>query len=606
VINTQRWYFPLCIFLATCFGVFVLPFLLPPPYLAGVSAANVAGFNNKVASLASAALGTFVGFAALRWPRVQRARSGGDFRRIPRPLIIATAIFCGCMVAVLSYLIAISRQNYGDGSYFIRQIGMHVDYGRKLYDQIELPYGPLLFYGPVMVKALLSPLHASTKAAYYTTLVLEHVVGLLLVAYVLDRLPILRKWKIIFLLLCLLHTYPFGFGLNYTFFRFILPIAFLVLAAGQTRPWRLGACLFAGQAASLSLSPELGLAFGASSVAYAAYYFLTAGRAWLVAVLAPFMATAAFLLLAGAGYLRMLKLFARGIANFVVEPLPYILVFLFALIWLVPLMLARFFREARPEAPLLAALYVYSVALLPVAFGRDDPGHVLFSGIGIYLLSLVAISEMRPLQQVAWVTCVVLVLTWTAFVDDEFYWPMLRTRIHYDTSHWQDHGLMRAAHAFTQRLSPAAEKALFSTGPTDYSDYQPFDLKSLQAIVGNDPVALPLNVPLPVEEALRSSGQFIPTFYDGEWSILDASAEDRQLEELNAARWALIPKGPIVRFSETQESVAPYLGHRLPYRSPYPMKREPYVIGKRFEKNLQANWQPYAEVGKYEVYRRRD
>ena len=45
---------------------------------------------------------------------------------------------------------------------------------------------------------------------------------------------------------------------------------------------------------------------------------------------------------------------------------------------------------------------------------------------------------------------------------------------------------MRAAHAFTQKFSPQAEKRLFSPGNGDYADYQPFDLKSLQAIVGND------------------------------------------------------------------------------------------------------------------------
>ena len=61
-------------------------------------------------------------------------------------------------------------------------------------------------------------------------------------------------------------------------------------------------------------------------------------------LLRPSRRPAAFFLLAGDGYLRMLKLFARGIANFVVEPNPYILVFLFALVWLVPLTLARFFR----------------------------------------------------------------------------------------------------------------------------------------------------------------------------------------------------------------------------------------------------------------------
>src|SRR3984893_11903954 len=113
VINTQRWYFPLCILLATCFGVFVLPFLLPPPYLAGISAANVAGFNNKVASLAAAALGTCVFFTALRWPRSGPEQGNADFGKLPRLLVLTTVVVCGSMVAGLSYLVAISRLPYG-------------------------------------------------------------------------------------------------------------------------------------------------------------------------------------------------------------------------------------------------------------------------------------------------------------------------------------------------------------------------------------------------------------------------------------------------------------------------------------------------------------
>jgi hypothetical protein len=301
----------------------------------------------------------------------------------------------------------------------------------------------------------------------------------------------------------------------------------------------------------------------------------------------------------------MLKLFARGIANFVIEPLPYVLVFLFALVWLVPLMLARFFREERSEAPMLGAVFVFSVALLPVAFGRDDPGHVLVNGFGIYLLSLVAVSDVRPRQQVLWMTCVVLVLTWTAWVEDRGYLPVLRARIHYDTTHWQDDRLMRVAHALSRKLPPA-QRAFLSAGAGDYLDDEPFDIKSLDAIVGDDPVALMVSVPPQVEEALRRSGKFVPTFYNYHWSVLDESAEDRQIKEMNASRWALIPQGPIRMYTETPENVEAFLGHRLPYRSPYRSKREPYVIGRVFQENLQANWQPYAEEGKYEVYRRRD
>ena len=199
-------------------------------------------------------------------------------------------------------------------------------------------------------------------------------------------------------------------------------------------------------------------------------------------------------------------------------------------------------------------------------------------------------------------TCVVLVLAWTAYMDDQVYWGMLRTRICYDTSHWQDNGVMRVAHAFTQKASPAAERLIFSAGTNDFVDYVPFDLKRLQAIVGNEPVELPLSLPLPVQEALKKSGQFVPTFYDCEWSILDASAEDRQLAEMNQSRWILIPQGPITTWTETPASIVPYLGLGLPYR----MKREPYAIRRRLAEELEANWQPYGEVGKYEVYRRRD
>jgi hypothetical protein len=578
VINKQRWYFYLCLFLATCFGAFVLPFLLPPPYLAGISAANVAGFNNKVAALATAALGAFAGITALLSQRTTQPHSpSGDFGKIPFPITVVAAVLCGCMISMLSYVIAISNQPYGDDRYFIHQISMYVDYGRKLYYQIEFTYGPLLFYGTAILYKLLSPLHVTLNAAYYITLVIEQVTGLMLVAYVLNALPILRRWKIVFLLLCLLHTYPFGFGLNYTFFRFGLPIAILILAARQSLPHAAAACFFAGQMVCLAISPELGFAFAASSFGYCVYQLCTSQRAWILAAVAPFAATALFFLIAGNGYLSMLKLFARGIGNFVVEPLPYVLVYLFALVCLVPPMLARFFLNSRPEAPLLAALYVFAVALVPAAFGRSDPGHVFFNGLGIYFLSLVAISEAKPRCQQIWMTCVVLVVVWSAYIDGRVYAAQLRKTIREDITNWRH--------------------------PTT-PGYQPLDISRLQTIVGREPVFLPFTIPYPVEEALKRSGQFIPTFFDREWSILDASAEDRQLAEFNAAHWAILPVGFQPNFTETQQSIAPYLGHRLPYHSPYPEKRTPYVVYNKFNQNLAVRWRLYQNLGEYDLYRR--
>ena len=41
----------------------------------------------------------------------------------------------------------------------------------------------------------------------------------------------------------------------------------------------------------------------------------------------------------------------------------------------------------------------------------------------------------------------------------------------------------------------------------------------------------------------RDRGNSLQPSMTVEWSVLDATAEDRQLKELNASRWALIPQG---------------------------------------------------------------
>ena len=139
---------------------------------------------------------------------------------------------------------------------------------------------------------------------------------------------------------------------------------------------------------------------------------------------------------------------------------------------------------------------------------------------------------LATLQQVAWVSCVVLVLTWTAFVDDHFYWSDTARRgfIRYDASHWQDDGLLRAAHAFTQNLSPDAEKLLFFCARRRFwTDFEPLISRSCRHRRQRSGGA-PANSANAGGRSIGRSGQFLPTFYDREWSVLDASAEDRQIK----------------------------------------------------------------------------
>lgn len=560
------------------------------PYFEGVSASNLAGFNNRVAAVAAAGLATLVFFLALKWPQLPDDPSRDpasaeplqpdEPARLSNRWVAIVVLLWGAGIFLFGMQIIRSGFRYtNDWDYFINRVSMHADFGRKLYTQIEFPYGPLLFYGPLAIRAMLRPFHVSPAGAYLVTLMLETMFGLLLVAYIINRLPISRTWKTVIFSLLAAGMMVGNMGLNYTFFRFAPPLAFLVMAAQRKRPWAAALWIFAGQAVCLGLSPEIGFAFFAASFAFAAYSCFTQGRAWLWAVAAPVLSAMAFLLIAGRPYLLMLRMFARGVYSFPVEPLPHILLFLFAMVWLVPTSLARAFRQRRPEAPMLAALFLVSLALLPAAFGRADPGHIFWNGLSLFLLSIVAISTRRPWQQVAWGSCLALMVLWMCNIN----------------RHVNSFEIKPVLHSGAVDL----RNAIHGRRPLDVrQDDEQFNLQSLQAIVGHNPVATPEPVPLPIEESLRQSGQYTPSFYYFAMSVLDASAEDHYVREFNQSKWALIPGGQSYGYFERPENLKLALGFQLPYRTRRPL----FAVGLRFKQNLAEHWRVRGRVGNYLVY----
>jgi hypothetical protein len=588
--RSKVWGIRLVILLATCFGVFVLPFLLPAPYFEGVSASILAGFNNRVAALAAAGMGTLVFFLALIWPQIIETQTDGPSRneeprpdehsRLSRLLVTAVVLLWGGATLLFGLQICRLGTRYThDWGYFINRVSMYSDFGRTLYTQIEFSYGPLLFYGPVAVKSILSPFHVSETAAYLATLILEIIIGLLFVAYVIDHLPMSRQWKVVIFSLFAVGMFVGNMGLNHTFFRFASPLVFLMMASQRKRPWAAALWIFAGEAICLGISPEIGFAFFVGSLAFAVYCSFTQGRAWLLGVAAPILSAMAFLLMAGRPYLRMVGMFSHGVYGFPVEPLPHILLFLFAMVWLVPISLARFFRQRSPEAPLLAALFLVSVALLPAAFGRADPGHIFWNGLSLFLLSAVAVSSKRPRQQIAWGACLAITILWMVNINRRVNWFEIKPVLLSEAATCRD--------ALRGRRSSSVRE-----------DNGSFNLQSLQAIVGHDPVATPDEIPLQVEAALRESGQYTPSFYNFSMSLLDADAEERQIQELNQSKWALLPAGEMYEYVERPENLKLVLGFQLPYRT----RRPVYAVGLRFERNLAENWRVRGRVGNYLIY----
>jgi hypothetical protein len=125
-----------------------------------------------------------------------------------------------------------------------------------------------------------------------------------------------------------------------------------------------------------------------------------------------------------------------------------------------------------------------------------------------------------------------------------------------------------------------------------------FNLDRLQAIVGHDRVATPVEIPLQVEKSLRESGQYVPSFYNFYFNLFDAAGEDRQIQEFNQSRWALIPEGQTYEHVERPEDLENVLGLRLPYRT----RRPVFAVGSRFAQNLAENWKVRGSVGDFLVY----
>jgi hypothetical protein len=223
---------------------------------------------------------------------------------------------------------------------------------------------------------------------------------------------------------------------------------------------------------------------------------------------------------------------------------------------------------------------------------------VFFNGLGIYLLSMVAISSYRRAQQILWALIVIAVSLWSEAINARVFQYDVRAVLHYDVLHYASPDMKQLALRLVQNISPTAG-ARYLTATFD--DERSLGLAKLQAIVGEDPVATPYMVNLGVEEQLKRSGQYRPSFYWYYVGVLDYAAETRRINEFNQSKWALIPTGARETLSETPDALVHVAGFALPYRS----KRQPYVAGERFYDNLRANWQPAGEVDGYTVYRHR-
>ncbi len=550
--------------------VFVLPFAVPVPLVHTISASYIAGFNNRVAILSAAGLGALV--LLWSWWRSPFALREEDTEAKITWRIIACAVVATCLfTACVGWLVARSHLRYlADAGYFMEQLEAHGDYGRTLYTQLEFAYGPLLFYPASLVHSLL---RSSWQTAYFATLALNQAVGILLLAFIMNALPMrARDRRIAFVLLVVGAINPL-LGLNYTFFRFLTPLATLLFATRSQNLPRTAILLALGEVLQLGISPEMGFIFLFTSILFAGLAAWKHGLRWLAVAAAPPVGVGVFLLLAGPSYLKMLQSVAHGALNLPVAPYPHVVIFLFALVWLVPLALGPHLRAPGGDGIRIVSCYILSIALLPAAFGRCDPLHVFFNGAGILILSLVAMRSATKLRRNVWLAALFVFIFWVHWVNDRLY---------------------------VERTMDTVRLALTRTVHPDDQDYV-LDLPGLEREVGGAAVAIPVEISLPVEDALKRSRHYEPEYYAFFVDVMDPAAETAKAVRMNEFEWALLPTDPDDPFVETPADIDGVQG----FAFPYPLRNPPpYDPGRVFFSNLSTNWKPVHAFGPYTLYHR--
>ncbi len=582
--------------------VFVLPLFVPSAPVHGISASYLAGFNNSVAVLGATGLSVAVLLFTVYTNRPRTAVIAD-----PQPLTgklswTFTAVvvaFSSAILGTAGYVVHSGHERYlGDAGYIIEQASTWSETGRHLYAQIEFAYGPLL----LVPEAWLSRLtHLDMMAAYVVVLVLESALGLLMLAFLLNHLPVQPRVRQGALILFALGALTPHLGLNYTFFRFGSPLAFFLLAASYARsPFTTAALFSLAIVADCAISPELAFALAVGVIAYAGLRTWHGGPRWLIAGIVPLAVLATLLLTVGHDYLRMVSTFSQGVYNLPIGPYPHVLILLFAVVWLVPVYLGRFVLFNTSAGAATAGLYAVALAMVPAALRRCDPLHVFFNGIGILVLSAAAASGLSRRACTAWMACLALLILWEHRVNENlFSWRTAYT-------------VQRSVLPHTPAaLRPAviALTALPNRGVVPILHQQPpeadhvVDYSTLYRIIGNDPVAIPFEVPPVMETELKATHHYQPLFHAFGVDMMDGTAERNEIAELEPFHWVLLPtQRQLSGYLQTPTNVGPLQGVRMYFHQ----RHAPvFIPGTAFEAGIAHDWEPVTRLGIYTLYRRR-
>jgi len=574
-----------CSLVAGFAGIYGLPFLFPNSHPA-FSQSYVVGYNNRVAVASVVLISVLV---ALFSPRLLGG-GAGEFTRsraVPWPWLAGVLVLVAAWNGGLSWLV-FTAHDYGvEDYYFLPQLEKVYYLHLHLYRDVEFAYGQLLFYPPVWFHWLLTPFHVSLRAAYYMAMVMNHLLGLAMLYFIVNRLPMPRHMRVAAFVSVALFSFNFALGPNYTLLRYMLPVFCFVLFSRIERPLAATGFVVVGQILIWMDSSEQAIAFCFSVVVYGCYRAWRQGPLWILPIAGAMVGTMLYLGVVDRSVLSSLIHMSGGAGNLVPQLSIEVPVLLIATVWLVPWLVACHVSRDTPLAGLLLGLYAFGLGLLPVSLGSSGIVRIAGASAVLFLLSLAAAAQRGLIIRGAWTaaisaTYLLMVLRWYADAHHRFYPDVARVG--------------RTAPLVAKMPPALASRFTAFEGRWGFED-PPLDVDLLHAAIGDAPFETPFAMPEIVEEKLPQLPNFVPSYFSGTINLWNGAVEQQKVDELRRVNYALLRGKPMRVPIDANWDVR--FGIHTHYRAVHPMF-EPGELPDE----LNQNWTPAGSIGKYLLYRR--
>lgn len=514
------------------YGVFCMPYQFPTT-VPIASESYAAGFNNRVGVLATlVVIGLFCArglFWRSRSPELVESlvpadpRTARRFPRMPKSVLFLL-IAIHLAVTISMYFCIPHLDEFGETIGFLPRFEGGLRYHLQLYEEIDWPYGPGLFYVPQLFIAAAGWMGATPDLGVIVCFCCIWAVADWILFFVVDAFRLKVTYRVLILsMISLCCNSSLGMGLQYSMLRFGPPYALLLIvhqaSARMKSPLQPKAilklcslCLLGGLV-GLAISTEAGIACIVALCAYFGHRVWFGGRGWIWPPVAA-LGSLPIMWLLFPGSFRVLVGFAAGGNNFPIYPSVHIVFYLLSLFWLLPILLRPCAtRQPADAAPFLLGWAAVIVCMIPAALGRCDGGHVMFNGIGAFLFAMVILAKYHPRLFPVYA------------ISFFFLWGILGWAIGVT---WYSHGMR------PPQLASADESAQPDSTPSKVADA--LGLKDFSSI------AVPMGLDRATKRFLIEAGIYVPQCHPDYGNVFTPQELKRKIDSSRRAAAVLVPE----------------------------------------------------------------